>query len=189
MLNKLKTKLKSDKASSEIVSALIILPIVFAILITMIDSAIYFSNRAQIQSTVRDAARSVAIMGGNGTDTTETPIEKKYGQNRNTLCDSIKGNESVSEALNSGKLTAIECNTLSTIANSSGLVNIKITSIKCDPEITDSISERTSCGVEWKYNGLPASGLSFIQNGKTSKTVGTSETEVNMSGQQLVNRD
>lgn len=132
MLTKLKNKLKSDKASSEIVSALIILPIVFAILITMIDSAIYFSNRAQIQSTVRDSARSVAIMGGNGTDMQETPIEKKYGQNRNTLCNSIKNNDSVNTALNSGKLTAIECNTLSTIANSSGLINIKITSIKCE---------------------------------------------------------
>ena len=65
----------SDKGDSELVSLLILLPLLLAMLISIIDSSMYFANRSQVQAAARDGARQVAIMGGAG----NTPIEKAYG--------------------------------------------------------------------------------------------------------------
>ena len=49
-----------DRGDSELVSLVLLIPLIVGILFTMIDMSVYFSNRAQIQSAARDAARTVA---------------------------------------------------------------------------------------------------------------------------------
>ena len=56
---------KSDRGDS-LVSFIIVVPVLLMILITSVDYGIFMLNRGQIQAVARDAARTVAIYGGNG---------------------------------------------------------------------------------------------------------------------------
>lgn len=191
---------KSDGGSAELISLIIIIPLVLGILFTMIDTSIYFSNRSTIQAVARDGARTVAIMGGNGTRNTQTAIEKEYGLPISVCSDPVLAEESVVDALD-GTQTAIECNMLKTLANTVGLTNIKVNSVECTPTSANAIGTRTSCSVSWNYGSIPGSGLTFIKKRNsdgsrnedsglvaTNITVGTSESEVNLSEVPLVPR-
>ena len=90
-----------DRGDSELVSLVLLIPLIVGILFTMIDMSVYFSNRAQIQSAARDAARTVAIMGGNGTSLSGTPIEVKYGSRRQKACEGLATNERTKKAYSS----------------------------------------------------------------------------------------
>lgn len=194
MLACLKKRATSDRGDSELVSLIILLPLVVAILITLVDVSIYFSNRAVIQGAVRDSARTVAIMGGNGDSKLATPIEKKYGEKRGAACKGLEGDDVTKKAYNPGSSTAIECHALQAYAENAGLVNVEVTSLKCDPPKTEKIGEKTQCIVEWNYGHVPGSGLNLFRNdkgkiiGSENTTVGKSESEVNMSHIDLVDR-
>lgn len=194
---------KKDDGSSELFAAIFMLPIMLAVLISIVDFGAYFVNRQSINSLARDGARSVAIFGGNGNATQSTPIEKAYGLNRDEICN---GNGDVNTPvfernLNDYKFingaytpdsTAIECNIMRGIIQTSG-IHLEVTSVKCSPETTPNISTRTSCAIEWSYRGMPTSPLGLIRlsNRKflgDSLTIGTSESEVGFDSSVLTNR-
>lgn len=194
ILKALKKRLKSDKADSEMVSLVLLLPLVLGILFTMIDTSIYFSNRAAVATVARDGARTVAIMGGNGTATTQTPIEHKYGLSKAEACAGLSTHEVVKKAFSNP--TTIECNVMRGLAENSALVNVEITRVICSPNTSSYIGQRTSCAIEWNYGSIPGSALTLIKGSKDSgevdvdkhgfageqKTIGTSESEVALPG-------
>lgn len=187
----MKTLLKrsrSDRGDSELVSLIILLPLVLGVLFTMIDMSIYFSNRAIVQSAVRDASRTVAIMGGNGTYALGTPIEVKYGATGASACAGLGDSPVVKNAYIANKSTVIECHALQSYAKDSSLVNVTVTALTCSPTKTNGIGTKTECNVEWTYGSIPGSGMGFIHLGAENITVGTSESEVDMSNIPLVSR-
>lgn len=183
MIEKIFARTKSDKADS-LVSAVIILPLMFFMLITTVDFGIYMSNRATVQAIARDGARTVAIMGGDGTVDRGTPLEASYGQSRASSC--TKAQEGIaSSAYIDAKSTAIECNVMSALNNSTGLVNVEVSNISCGPDSSTFIGQRAFCEITWSYGGIPGSAMSFtrasngeqILGGKNT-TAGSAETEV-----------
>lgn len=191
------SKLKhwKDRGDSTLISTLIVLPIILAVLWSSVDAFMYFTNRSMMISAARDGARTVAIMGGNGTATRSTPIEREYGQTKSAACGGLTS-EVVAAAVKPDT-TPIECNVLQTVSEG-GFAAIKVTSVKCTPPQTTSISQRTQCKIQYDYNSVPGSPLGFIKkprdDGKTPEAhdqsgfsgaqlvVGTSESEVDLTG-------
>jgi Flp pilus assembly protein TadG len=175
-------RMRSDKGSSELISLIILLPIVLAILFTMIDASIYFSNRAQVQAAARDGARTAAIMGGDGTATTATPIELKYGVPRSTACVGLSTSPMTKTAYKPATTSAIECQVLQAFTRNSSLISVEITSVICTPSVTAAVGSKTTCTVDWDYNSIPGSSLGFIKIGQSNTVVGTAEAEVGGTG-------
>lgn len=192
MLKKFKKRFRNERGDA-LVSTIIIFPLMIIMLVTAIDFSIYMANRGQVQGVARDGARTVAIMGGNGNATQATPIEEKYGSSRKNACEEIK-----SEAFKSSTTTAIECNIIKGLESHKGLVNVEIVGVKCNPPKAESIGDRVTCEVSWKYGGIPGSGLTLMRNGASfneepalkgiNTTTGSSESEVNLSDISLVDR-
>lgn len=191
MLKKLIKRVKSEKGEA-LVSTIIIFPLMVIMLVTAIDFSIYMANRGQIQGVARDGARTVAIMGGNGTATQGTPIESKYGNSKTNSCAGIE-----SKALKSST-TAIECNIIKGLESHNGLVNVEFQNVKCSPQKANFIGQRVTCEISWKYGGIPGSSLTLMRNAASfneepalrgvNTTAGSSESEVNLNGIGLVNR-
>ncbi len=53
----------SDRADSNIITFILIFPLFFSFLVTMIDTSMYFANRSTIQQVARDGTRQAAIFG------------------------------------------------------------------------------------------------------------------------------
>jgi Flp pilus assembly protein TadG len=139
-----------------------------ALLITMIDTSIFFSNRSQIQSAARDAARTVGIMGGNGTAAQATPIEVRYGLDRSTACARVTAGSPAAAALKSSS-TPIECNLMAALSESRGLINTTFSSVTCSPTFTARVGANVKCEVQWSYGGIPGSALTLVTNADTEK--------------------
>ena len=114
---------KSDRGDS-LVSFIIVVPVLLMILITSVDYGML--NRGQIQAVARDAARTVAIYGGNGDASKATPIENAYGVPRGLVCSSVSG-----WGVDASTSSAVECNTAKALQQQRGLVNVKVKKIEC----------------------------------------------------------
>jgi Flp pilus assembly protein TadG len=181
MFKNIQKRLRSDRGDSSIVSLIFVIPLLLGILFTIFDISCYFANRAYVQTVAHNGARTVSIMGGDGTATTGTTIEKKYGLNRTETCALVTSDKRASEAVKSSS-SAIECNMMVALQEASGLVNVTIQSVVCTPSATESIGQRTSCEIKWRYGGTPGSGMSILQLGQNNITAGSSESEVNIGG-------
>lgn len=184
----LKNRIKSDKANS-LITAILVFPVLFIFLVSMIDFSIYLADRGQIQGIARDGARTVAIMGGNGDANSQTPIERKYGVNKSEVCANA-GKGAVSKGAVKATSTAIECNIMNAANNSKGLVNVQLTSVLCNPYMSTSIGETVTCEVKWTYKGIPGSAFSFVKDigQQTNVITGTAQSEVTMDGINLIPR-
>lgn len=165
---------KSDKGSAELVTALFVIPIMFSLIITLIDASVLFLNRSTVESIARDSARTVAIMGGNGNETNGSPLEKAYGKTLEEACAGLTQADGYD-----GKNTVIECSAIQSLKNVS-LPAATIESVKCSPFSTSAVGQEVTCTVKWDYGHIP--GISFIPFGNANETVGTSVSEVNMTG-------
>lgn len=181
MFKHIQKKLRGDRGDSSVVSTIIVIPLLLGLLFTIIDISIYFANRSYIQTVASSGARTVAIMGGNGSALQATAIEKKYGEDRKYNCDQVKSDYRAATAKTTAS-TAIECGLMVDLQYASGLVNSTITSVKCTPSSTSAIGQRTSCAIQWNYAGTPGSALSFLRLAQTNTTAGSSASEVNLNG-------
>jgi Flp pilus assembly protein TadG len=195
MFKNVRKKLRSDRGDSTIVSLVFVIPLLLGLLFTIFDISLYFSNRAYIQTVAHNGARTVSIMGGNGNATQSTPIEAKYGMTKADTCGTVSRDGRSGDALKSTS-TAIECNMMGALQDASGLVNVSIKSVKCTPDSTETIGERTSCEIKWSFGGTPGSGMALIPaNAETGKhfgeeniTAGSAESEVNLGGALVTRR-
>lgn len=181
MFKNIQKRLRSDRGDSTIVSLVFVIPLLLGLLFTIFDISCYFANRAYVQTVAHNGARTVSIMGGNGTASKSTPLEAKYGMTKAETCGVVSSTGIASEAKKSTS-TAIECNMMIALQDASGLVNVTVQGVKCTPDSTTSIGQRTSCEVTWAFGGTPGSGMSFMGLGQDNITAGSSEAEVNLGG-------
>lgn len=187
MLKRILKSMKLDRAEST-VTAIIVFPLLFMMFITIVDSSINMSNRAQLNGIARDAARTAAIFGGDGNATKMTTLEAAYGQKRADVCGGLESSL-VKGAYNPSTTSAIECGVLKNIQSNTGLVNTEIKSVLCDPQMTTSIGQSVTCEITWVHNGIPGSILSFMKpENSEQKSRGSSEAEVVMDNAHLVTR-
>lgn len=206
MLKRLfKRKAKSDRGGSELISFILLVPLFLGLIVTAVDVSFYFSNRGQVESIARDAARTVAIFGGSGDHQKATSIEKKYGTSRASACSPTRAdvmnapNKYIFSDAKKSTMSAVECNVLAALANANGLVSVASKTpvkVNCGPNETKSVGSRTYCTIEYTYSSMPGAPMSFIQmrqddgsaSGMLSKNVVTksSESEVKLPG--LVSR-
>lgn len=164
---------KSNRADSSLVSTIILIPLLLIVLVSIVDMGFYFSARAQYQNLARDAARTVAIYGGNGTATQMTPIEAKYGLTKASACAGVKDGLPADTPFDAADYTAVECNLMKAALNTRGVVMIELAVIKdnksgkmanCSPVQTSSIGQSVSCELGWNYTPLPLSGMNFLMD-------------------------
>ena len=171
MMKKFFKDLKSDRGES-LVSILFVLPLLFVMLVTMIDLSVYMLDQGQVRAASRDAARTVAIYGGNGKGSSQiTPIAKAYG-----TIESCPGH------------TSAECSLLRKLDADSALIHSEVSDVACTPSIATKIGQSVHCDVKWRYKGIPGSALPIMRaigglNGEVN-TRGTSESEVRYDGEQ-----
>lgn len=176
-LNKMKKKIKDDKAESNTIAVIFVMLLLIMTALTVIDTGIYFMNRNIVSNAATNGARLAAIYGGTG-GKNGTPIAKSYGQ---TVPPSCKNNAN-----------PVNCAVEAELENSN-LVNVQLGSkrdkivapqaaIKCGPTNTAKIGERTFCEITWTYAGVPGSALSFIQHNPTNVTKLSAESEVIYNG-------
>lgn len=195
MFKNILKKLRSDRGDGSLVSLILVIPLLVGLLFTIVDLSAYFANRAYVQTVAHNGARTVAIMGGNGSAAYSTQLEYKYGQTKETTCDKVSRDKRAAEAKTIAS-TAIECNMMADLQDATGLINVSVQSVKCTPSMTSSIGQRVSCEIKWSYGGTPGSGMSmFPADLKTGKhfgeanvTAGSSESEVDLTGTLLVPR-
>lgn len=200
----LKQKAKSDRGASSLISFILLVPLFLGLVITAVDLSFYFSNRAQVEAVARDAARTVAIFGGDGDATQATSIEKNYGTSRATACSS--NNPEIVDAPNKyiftnatrTNLSAVECNVLAALANNTGLVSIsdEPVQVDCGPSEAQTVGTRTYCTIVYKYSGMPGAPMSFVQMrqddgssaGMLSVNTVTKSSESEVAAPKLVSR-
>lgn len=154
MIKLLRTLLKNARSDSgdSLVTALIVFPLVVSLLVTGIDFGVFLNNKSYITNAAREGARTVAILGGNGSN----DISDKYGK-------------PASLATCAG-MSNVECDLYLTL-DSAPLVQATLengdpkTDIKCTPNKTSYVGEQVSCTVKWRYKGLPMSSLSLVSLG------------------------
>lgn len=192
MFKNILKKLRSDRGDGSLVAMIIVLPLLLGVLFTIVDLSAYFANRAYVQTVAHNGARTVSIMGGDGTESKGTPIEKKYGLSRAATCGEVDGTGIAAKALKSTS-SAIECNMMISLQEASGLINVTIQNVVCTPNSTTSIGQRTSCAITWGYGGTPGSWMAFVPAhdgldgsskhfAEENTTAGSSESEVNLNG-------
>lgn len=119
-----KMKLRKENGDANIVTAILVIPIFIFLILALIDVSYYFQARSAVQSVTRDAARHVAIYGGNNNKALNpysTTIAKKSLENL------YKG----------GKCTASGCS--------------KPPKMSCTPGITTKAGAEVSCTTTYYY--------------------------------------
>jgi Flp pilus assembly protein TadG len=131
---------KSERGSGEVITALIMLPLVIWLIFSLIDVSLYFTARSNVQNVTRDAARQVAVWGGNASRLNPS-------------------NQAVDKAAYNllyvnGKCTASSCT--------------KPPVVKCTPQVTTVAGQTVACSTTYHYSAAnknnPISGFASILN-------------------------
>lgn len=189
-LRKFKKKEK-DSGAAELISALLIIPILFILIVSVIDGAVYFNNKTQVQTWANNGARTTSIYGGAGSTTKETVIEAAYG----TACNwdpSVYNHE----YMQANPTNAVECNVLKEIGSSKNLTSVIIKDISCgvyngngtfNQESAPKIGDNVGCIIGWDYQSIPGSAFSLFQQvnkntyiGGNIATLGLATSEVSL---------
>lgn len=181
MLKRILKRMKSDRGASSLISFMLVVPLLLGAVFMVIDFTFYNTNRDQVNAIARDAARTVAIYGGNGNATKATSIEKSYGMSRTNACSAGRSDITTSPQkyifinADRSQMTGVECNILAAMANNTGLTSISSkvpVKVKCGPDSAPNIGSRTYCTVEYTYDSMPGNALSFIKIRNDDGTVG-----------------
>ena len=145
------------------VSFVLIIPLFFSIIMTIVDSSVFFSNTAIMSNLTRDAARQAAIVGGPGTANYYSKLEATYGFDD---CMVIPGAGVIAVG------NAVECELLNRIRGGAGLVNVTPLYVQCNVQMVDALSNNYNltskmgqsvwCTTGWTYNGIPGSAMGFF---------------------------
>lgn len=149
-IEKLRKRFRGENGDSEIVTVLFIIPIVVLLLFAFIDMSMYFQTRSTVQTMTRDAARSVAIYGGDNS---------RLNPNSKSISATLKD-----QLYKNGKCTVSSCSTPP--------------KVKCSPTVTKSAGQITKCSVSYTYESLnPLNPISSPITNKTFVVNATSRSE------------
>lgn len=157
--SKLRRKLRSETAENTI-TMMIAFPLIWAILMTILDFGIFMQDRTLLVSDLRDGARVVAIYGGS---------------NRNSQLATAYGTGCTDRATGSGSSDdLVGCLVRNQIQGSRGYSQIVISNVNCGisnpdhPTEPDSsynkvkIGQAVSCAAHYRYEGFPGSALGLM---------------------------
>lgn len=168
MFKRIKNNIKSDSGVSATVELLFMIIVLFGLLVTIIDFGLYFANRNVVTNSAQNGARLAAIYGG----ASDTSVSRQYGTTSVT-----------SECSALGASNPVACSVFNELKETRGMTNVTIHRISCGPYRTSRIGERTWCQIDWSFQGVPGSALSFLSSlqggrGWQSTTRMTAESEV-----------
>lgn len=127
-LNAINTK--QEKGDSEIISVLILLPIMLMLIFSMIDISLYVMTRSTVQGVARDGARQVAMWGGN-----ESSLRGK-----NVKTPSTNMTNALQHSNGACKPSACQ--------------NGKPPKATCTPKQTSQAGDEVSCSVTYSYQSV-----------------------------------
>lgn len=148
-------KIRDESGSTEVVTTLIMIPLVLWLILSLIDVSLYFQARTSVQNVARDASRQVAVWGGN--DSNLKPYQGSVSTNAyNSLYN-----------VNTGKCTVGACSQPPTVT--------------CTPSIAPNAGTEARCTVVYHYKainpGNPLTGFTgFMNKPITITEVARSET-------------
>ena len=154
------------------ITFLIALPLLWSLLMTMIDFSTFIGNTATLRSDLRDGARTAAVFGG-----TDNALSAAYG----TSCTTTSS-EGGNKGGGSDDNNIVACLVANKINASTAYVNnMTISEIKCGPSQLSvrqygiKVGQATWCSAHYSYAGMPGSALSLFGGGvKSFKDAGGS---------------
>lgn len=171
-LNPITARNKSDRGDGNLISAILLLPMFFFLILTGVDMGFYFHNSNAVAESVRDGTRTAATYGHPGTSGKPSVIEKRHGaewgedqlqsynDGRNTDPDN---NSSILWASSGGDIqNSVEMQVAQQLENDS-LYSIELRNINCDRDQQSGTENvRVGCDVQWRYSGIPGSVWTLI---------------------------
>lgn len=147
-------KRQNERGSAELVSFIFVIPLLAWLIFSLIDISLYMNARSEISNVARDAARQVAIYGGN-----DNPLLNPYKSG--TIAANIK-----KSLYSGGKCTASGCK--------------KAPTVKCTPAVTKKPGEMVQCSITYHYKsalgGNPIAGFAdFLGSSFTVQETARSE--------------
>ncbi len=171
LASRFKSALTSEKAENTI-TMMIAFPLLWAIIMTVLDFGIFMQNRTMLVSDLREGARTVAIFGGSNKS---NALIAAYG----TQCSggsygsySYSGNHSSGGTWNANE-DFVGCLVKNQIANNRGYSQMVISDVQCGiqdkadptqvhPKGNVKIGDAVSCKAHYKYQGFPGSALGLM---------------------------
>lgn len=158
---------RSDDAEASIITSLLLLPLIFFILITVIDVGMFYMNEATISKAARDGATTAATLGGVGSREYYAIAEQDYPQ-RMTQADLAARSSEYGFTVDN----TIEALVAQDLVDSGGTYMVNLDDVRChvvnensgDSSDVDELGNRPVCEVEWRYDGLPLSGWGMVQS-------------------------
>ena len=132
---------KGNKGASTTVEFIFIILLVFVVFLLIIDSGVYFGNRSVFVSSAQNGARLAALYGG----ASNTPIARQYG----APWPSNGGNCSRAGANN-----LVSCTIVADLMADESTMSARVHSVRCGPEVTSTLGERTWCEIKWSYQSF-----------------------------------
>lgn len=153
LTNFLDSKRRKERGDSEVITALMVIPLVVWLIFSLIDVSLYMQARSEVQNVARDAARQVAIYGGN--DSRLNPFGKTISQ---AAFDRLYQN---------GKCTASKC--------------VEPPKVTCTPSSTNASGQQVVCTITYRYSAIygnnPISGFAgFLGSSFTVSETARAET-------------
>lgn len=167
--SKLGSAIRSERAENTI-TMIIMFPLLWAIIMTIIDFGCYFNNRSLLIQDLRDGARTVAILGG-----TDNKLTKAYGvysaPDHVTMenCDNYlygtdgatksSGEDIIMAGYKNDQVTRAVANK---ICANHGYVQYGVYNLACGPKTTGGVGQEVWCQASYVYNGMPGSAMSLL---------------------------
>lgn len=192
VLTKLANRHSSDGADGNIISALLIFPMIFFIGLAAVDAGMFFTNNTAINNAVRDGANNVAIVAGAGNPTRISVLEEGLFDTK-SRAELEAGPAGWSDRgwRNITPRSSQDYLLMDTLANFSNVYRVDISRVACNVENRDSggvfghwvhsMNDRPYCRVDWRYDGMPFSifGL-FIDSSHVRTTAASVAPEVTL---------
>lgn len=193
ILERMRKASASDQADAGIITSLFLLPVVFFLLISVIDVGLYFMNEATITKAARDGATTATTLGGVGDRDYYAPAESNYPQR-------VSKSELQSKTSSYGfpVRNSIEYFVAQDLVESASTYEVELAGVECytrNSSISISkLGQNAVCEVKWRYNGLPLSGWGMVQSRDNSGeiipkiTTGFSSSDLLVEGRESVRR-
>lgn len=181
VLERMKAESSSDSADASIITSLMLLPVVFFLLISVIDVGFYFMNEATVTKAAREGAETAATLGGVGSAGFYAVAEHNYPA-RKSQSDLARGTNEFGFTVRN----TIEYLVAEQLVQTNSTYELHLDDVTCyvyRPEIgsrhnhrVQSLGHRPICEVSWRYDGLPLSGWGMVQSRDDSGEIETTLT-------------
>lgn len=181
-----------DDKGDSLVSLLLIIPLIFTMMLSALDTYFHQGNMATVQTLARDGARTISILGGDDNGSSNSSkLAKIHGVPQSTACSALASMKNTTAA-SSNAYSSTECELATRVAmiDGRGMTNLSVTDVTCGPSLTTASAGQgtTYCSITWESNPLPFSVRGIAQaadptHNYTEATIcGTAKTEVKMNG-------